>query len=454
MARQSGDFSACYHLARHYENLGKFQDAIQFYTRAQTYGNAVRICRENDLQDELWNVASSARPRDKASAAAYFEEVGNYKRAVELYHRAGMLHKAVEMAFASQQADTLQVIASELNADSDPELISRCAEFFQSIQLHQKAVVLLANARQFEKAVKVCHEHHVPITETLAEMLTPNKDELPEDKRAAILIGLGEILQEQGDYHFATKKFTQAGDKIRAMKSLLKSGDTEKIIFFAGMSRQKEVYLMAGNYLQAMDWQNDPKILKNIVTFYTKGQAFEQLANFYMMCAQAEVDEYRDYEKGLKALQEAAKSLSRVSTSHSALDQIQLASLDMKKFMELQELYERREYGSVIVGCRNILSQKEKLPARHSDIYGLLIESQISAKQFSDALATLRDLTNKQPDWGAREVIEKSMIERLAFELGIDFNTLWNSGKRTLTKQDSIDDETDEEIQEEVDDLA
>ena len=34
------------------------------------------------------------------------------------------------------------------------------------------------------------------------------------------------------------------------MKALLKSGDTEKIIFFAGVSRQKEIYVMAANYLQ------------------------------------------------------------------------------------------------------------------------------------------------------------------------------------------------------------
>jgi intraflagellar transport protein 140 len=38
VARHSGDKSSCYHLARHYENIGKFQDAIQFYMRAQTYG--------------------------------------------------------------------------------------------------------------------------------------------------------------------------------------------------------------------------------------------------------------------------------------------------------------------------------------------------------------------------------------------------------------------------------
>jgi intraflagellar transport protein 140 len=34
------------------------------------------------------------------------------------------------------------------------------------------------------------------------------------------------------------------------MKCLLKSGDTEKIIFFGGVSRTKEIYILAANYLQ------------------------------------------------------------------------------------------------------------------------------------------------------------------------------------------------------------
>ena len=70
------------------------------------------------------------------------------------------------------------------------------------------------------------------------------------------------------------------------MKVLLKSGDTEKIVFFAGVSRQKEIYVMAANYLQSLDWRKDPEIMKNIITFYTKGRAPDLLASFYDVCAQ------------------------------------------------------------------------------------------------------------------------------------------------------------------------
>lgn len=451
IARNSGDKSACYHLARHYENIGKFQDAIQFYSRAQTYSNAVRICRDNDLQEELWNVASAAKTKeDKVNAAAYFEECGDFKRAVELYHRAGYIHKAVEMAFTSQQPEILQVIASELNESSDPELIERCAEFFQSINLNQKAVLLLANSKQYDKALDVCSKNSVPITDTIAGLLTPEKsEEMSDEKRNSILIHLGELLQEQGDYHTATKKFTQAGDKIRAMKSLLKSGDTEKVVFFAGMSRQKEIYIMAANYLQSLDWQNDQKILKNIITFYTKGQAHELLANFYTVCAQSEIDEYRDYDKALKALQEAAKIIMKISQTHNALEKLQQSVVAVKRFIELQDLAERREFNSVLVGCKN-LAVKEQPPLRLGDVLGLLIEAQIATKQYSEAMQSLRELSLKQPDWASREIIDKSLVEKLANETGVDFTQLWNSGRNPLLKQDEID-HSDDEIDEEED---
>ena len=75
-------------------------------------------------------------------------------------------------------------------------------------------------------------------------------------------------------------------NRVQAMKALLKSGDTEKIIFFANVSRQREIYVMAGHYLQSLDWPSDPEIMKNIIGFYTKGRAPEPLAGFYDACAQ------------------------------------------------------------------------------------------------------------------------------------------------------------------------
>lgn len=52
------------------------------------------------------------------------------------------------------------------------------------------------------------------MTEELAEHLSPEKGERTDEERTAILEQLAECCQMQGNYHLATKKFTQAGNKV------------------------------------------------------------------------------------------------------------------------------------------------------------------------------------------------------------------------------------------------
>merc|ERR1719174_3394131 len=143
----------------------------------------------------------------------------------------------------------------------------------------------------------------------MAEMMTPEKDESGGEHaeqhnamRIDTLFKLAKCCKLQGQYHLACKKYTQAGDKIKAMKSLIKSGDTEKINFFANVSRHRDIYVMAANYLQTLDWHNEQSIMKSIIQYYTKAKEFNSLAGFYEACSQVEIDEYRDYEKAFSAL--------------------------------------------------------------------------------------------------------------------------------------------------------
>lgn len=45
VVENSGDKAAAYHLARKLEAMGRIEEALTFFTRAQTYGNAIRICK-------------------------------------------------------------------------------------------------------------------------------------------------------------------------------------------------------------------------------------------------------------------------------------------------------------------------------------------------------------------------------------------------------------------------
>ena len=54
--------------------------------------------------------------------------------------------------------------------------------------------------------------------------------------------------------------------------------------------------------------------MKDIVLFYTKAKAWEQLSAFFDSYAQMEIDEYRDYEKALEALKKAATYMVKART--------------------------------------------------------------------------------------------------------------------------------------------
>mmetsp|Transcript_5947 Transcript_5947/g.5228 ORF Transcript_5947/g.5228 Transcript_5947/m.5228 type:complete len:130 (+) Transcript_5947:619-1008(+) len=99
----------------------------------------------------------------------------------------------------------------------------------------------------------------------------------------------------------------QIGEKTKAAKALIKSGDTKKIIVFASNARTPEIYILAANYLQTCDWHTNPNIMKYIINFYSKAKSYQHLSGFYDGCASVEIDEYRDYDKALAALKEALK---------------------------------------------------------------------------------------------------------------------------------------------------
>lgn len=60
-------------------------------------------------------------------------------------------------------------------------------------------------------------DQHVPMTEDLVEKLSPTKEMETSDpaERNKILEGIGEVCMAQREYHLATKKFTQCGNRVK-----------------------------------------------------------------------------------------------------------------------------------------------------------------------------------------------------------------------------------------------
>jgi len=393
------DPAACYHLARHLEAEGRVKDAIHFFQMAGRLSHALRLAQENNMDGDLMSLALSSDPANMAQAARHYEQRGQHSKAVVLYQKAGWQKRALELCFSAKLFDSLRKVAEDLSADSDPEILARCAQFFMEHKQHDKAVHLLSMSHQYERAVELCYEHSVQVTEEMAERMTPEKNSMDAAARSEILARVAQLCKKQGSFQLACKKYTQAGDKLKAMKCLLQSGDTEKIIFFAGTARQPDIYVLAGNYLQSLQWHNDPDIMKNIIQFYSKAKAYEKLSTFYDACAQVEIDEYRDYDKATGALQESLKYLAKSIGSgaendhkvHALQSRIELVT----KFAGVRKLAKSNPEEMVQV-CLEMVEMPDIDPTvRIGDIFAQLVEHYHDTQNFQEAYRCVEQMRQR-----------------------------------------------------------
>lgn len=304
IVNESQSKSAAYHLARQLEAMGEVQEAISFYSQSGCYNHAIRLSKAYGLDSELMSFALKSRPSSMVDCALYFEQKGEHEKAVQLYQKGGEQGKALNLCFrvgkdgkhGEAMFDVLKGLAEDLGDNATDADLEKCADYFISKKQYQNAVELLyKKGKKYDYAIQLCIEHKVQIDDEMAEGLTPPKTEDPveQEKRVDTLTKLAKACKRQNSFHLACKKYTQAGDRLKAIKCLLKSGDTKNVVFYAKQSRNKDIFVLSANYLQSLDWHNDPEIMKNIINFYTKAKAYVQLASFYDACSQVEIDDYR-----------------------------------------------------------------------------------------------------------------------------------------------------------------
>ncbi|CAF1379534.1 unnamed protein product [Adineta steineri] len=381
LCSDTGNKAACYHMARYFEKKGDFKQAIAYFQQASAISNAMRLCRDNRLDEYMANIAVQGTPDDMLEAARYFQTLPMQEdRAILLYHKAGLTSKAIDLAFRHERYSALAQIADSVGKTADPTQITRMADYFMQLKQFDKAVDLLAAIDRVDEAADLAIKNEIPLSEELLERLSPAKPTNEEDmpKYQAICEKLGDLAASQGAYAGAAKKYLDAGNKTKSIRALIHSGDVERITIFANVARNREVYLLAADYLKTLDWKKYPDALQNIMNFYKKARAYEKLAQFYDMCAQIEIEEYRDYTKALEALMEAYKILrdngENTFTKDETLQELELKCRNIKRFLDAKDRYTSdpetgaREFAT-------LLSDPKILTGVHpGDIYGILIE--------------------------------------------------------------------------------
>jgi hypothetical protein len=75
-----------------FEMQSEFKKAVNFFTQAGAYSNAVRLAKENSMIDKIANLALMAGGAELAEAAEYYKNLpGHADKTVMLYHKVRKL---------------------------------------------------------------------------------------------------------------------------------------------------------------------------------------------------------------------------------------------------------------------------------------------------------------------------------------------------------------------------
>lgn len=254
--------AGAYQLGCHIEAEGDISGALECYSLSGMYNYAIRLSKKHGADDYLMKFAMLSQDPQAMDCAYYFLEKNEPERAARLFAKAGDKAKAIDIIMQLPLDDNTFHVHSEfasmigeLDIDISDGLVQKCAEFLLKSGKTEEALNLIrSKGYSFSSRLQFCRDNDIILDENLVSNILMEKRGVKLDKNEvkARSTAVADVCKRQGNYKLACKKYTQAGDRINAMKALLKSGDTKNIINFASASRSKEAYILAANYLSAL----------------------------------------------------------------------------------------------------------------------------------------------------------------------------------------------------------
>lgn len=391
--------SSLYQMARYLEmQSDKTESAVKMYIKSGAVSSAIRVAAEASAWNLVWRAGSTSKTH-ALHAASILENAGQIEQAIALYQKAGKVHMALKLAVSSGDTSAIVAAVESLGDRVDPELANTLAAYLRKANQHSHAAALLATAGKYEEALDIVEQLPTPLTEELSDKIAAPAGTMGRD---ALLRRLADVLGARGLYHQAAKRLAHAGDKAGAMRWLMRSGDVDRIATFAAATRDRTAQLMAADYLRRRaDWRTRPDLMRHILHFYTRAKAYGKLAAFYAECAKVEVDEYDNYEKALQALKEAIRCLAKSSDTDTGAQTtaLQEQSALVKRFVDVKKMLESGEVNSGVIAGQQLLRALNNRPGLITEekLLRLLLQhapNHAEAPRFENYLKALQ----KQPE--------------------------------------------------------
>lgn len=284
--------AALLHLGQKLESSNP-SESIGYYLSCGAIKHAIRVCKNHGMVNDLVKITVNYGSRDDARdllVRGYLSSSSHDvppESLVTLYKKSGQTKKAIEKSLKHRCWSELRDIISELMSgdqdvnesnvvdDSILKLSLECLKDDSDIiDIVIDLLLVSKSNQQLSRIENLLLEYNVEISDSLIEKV--EKIQQTKGSSSSLSESLAGMALKQGKYLIAAKLFNSMGDRINSLKSLIRSGQTDRIISYANIARDKLAYKIAANYLQTIDY-SDRNVICN---FYKKAGAKEELERF------------------------------------------------------------------------------------------------------------------------------------------------------------------------------
>ena len=195
-------------------------------------------------------------------------------------------------------------------------------------------------------------------------------------------------------------------------------GDKNKVIEFAHMCRNSELFILAANFLQNLEWT--PDVIKIIVSFFNKAKAYFNLSQFYTVLGTTEINEKKNFKKGEEFLKEALKAVMKVRENddkkNNKIDEIKKKLSFIEYLNDMNNKLQNGDAAGALARCNELL----KITGRDDilsdkDIYGFMFKIHYFQKDYQNAFVVLEQcrINNKMTN-----IVPVNLIQEVLNNVG------------------------------------
>ena len=229
---------------------------------------------------------------------------------------------------------------------------------------------------------------------------------------------LAKLLMNQGDFEMAHDIYVKMGNLKKAMKCYIKMGDKNKVIEFAHMCRNPELFILAANFLQNLDWT--PDVVKIIVSFFNKAKAYYNLCQFYIVLGVSEINEKKNFKKGEEYLRDALKTVMKVRENddkkNNKIEEIKKKLGFIESLNDMNEKLQNGNAAGALEKCNELLrfdGRDDILGDK--DIYGFMFKIHYFQKDYQNAFLVLEQCRVNQK---LTNIVPVNLIQEVLTNVG------------------------------------